>query len=68
LTKRLVALESLSLYLSIHMKNVQIEGRTHPVRQFEGRVVLDPEIDLKSDSAILNWIESSHFTLACTSP
>jgi hypothetical protein len=39
---RLVALERLSPYLSMHMKNVQIRGRTHHVHQFEGKVVLDP--------------------------
>jgi hypothetical protein len=36
------------------MKNVQIGGRTRHVRQFEGKVVIDPEIDSKSDSAIPN--------------
>jgi hypothetical protein len=29
----------------MHMKNIQIRYHTHPVRQFEGNVVLDFEID-----------------------
>jgi hypothetical protein len=33
-------------------------GRTCPVHQFESKVVLDPEIDSKSDSTILIWIGS----------
>jgi hypothetical protein len=52
------ALQSLSPYHSMHMKNIQIRGRTHSVPQFQGKVVLDPEIDSKLDSAILNWIGS----------
>jgi hypothetical protein len=32
---RMVALEILSLYISMHLKNVQIGGHTHPVREFE---------------------------------
>jgi hypothetical protein len=30
----------------------------HPVRQFEGEVVLNSKLDLKSNSRILNWIVS----------
>jgi hypothetical protein len=55
---RLVTLERLSPYIHMHMKNVQIRGRMCHVHQFEGKVVLDPEIDSKSDYAILNWIRS----------
>jgi hypothetical protein len=58
LTMRLIALESLSLYITMHMKNIQIRGSTHPMCQFENKVVLDPEINSKSDFAILNWIGS----------
>jgi hypothetical protein len=35
----------LSPYLFMHMKNVQIIGRTHLVRQFEGTVVMDSELE-----------------------
>jgi hypothetical protein len=34
------------------MKNIQIGGRACPMRQFKGKVVLDSELDLKSDSVI----------------
>jgi hypothetical protein len=51
-------LKSLSPYLFMHMKNVQIGCCTCLVRQFEGKVILDPEIDSKLDSAIPNWIGS----------
>jgi collagenase-like PrtC family protease len=44
---RLVALEILSPYLSMNMKNVKIRGRMCPMYQFEGKVVLDSEIDSK---------------------
>jgi hypothetical protein len=54
----LVALESSFPYLSMHMKNVQIGYGTHLVHQFKDKVILDPEIDSKSDSIILNWIGS----------
>jgi hypothetical protein len=40
------------------MKNVQIEGCMRPMRQFEGKVILDPEIDSKLDSTIPIWIGS----------
>jgi hypothetical protein len=36
------------------MKNVHIGGRTHHVRQFEDKVVMDSELDSMSDSVILN--------------
>jgi hypothetical protein len=36
------------------MWNVQIRGCTCPVRQFEGKVVLDSELDSKANSGILN--------------
>jgi hypothetical protein len=39
-----VALKSISPYLSMHMKNVQIEGSTRPVHEFECMVVLDSEL------------------------
>jgi hypothetical protein len=42
----------------MHMKNIQNRGRMCHVCQFEGKMVLDPNIDLKSDSTILIWIES----------
>jgi hypothetical protein len=42
----------------MHMKNIQISGCMHPLRQFEGKVVMDPESDSKSDSAIPIWIGS----------
>jgi hypothetical protein len=29
----------------MHMKNVQIEGHTHILRQFKGNVVLDPKLE-----------------------
>jgi hypothetical protein len=50
----LVALESSFSYLSMYMKNVQIGYGTHLVHQFKDKVILDPEIDSKSDSIILN--------------
>jgi hypothetical protein len=34
------------------MKNIQIGYRTCSVYQFESKMILDPEIDSKSDSAI----------------
>jgi hypothetical protein len=55
---RLVALETLSPYLFMHMKNIQIVGPTCHVHQFEAKVVRYSELDSKSDSAILNWIGS----------
>jgi hypothetical protein len=45
-----MALEMLSPYLSMNMYIIQIEGRTRPVSQFESKVVLDSELDSKSDS------------------
>jgi hypothetical protein len=54
-----MALESLSLYISMHMYITQIRGRTRPVRQFEGKVVLDSNLDSKSDSWIPNWLGHS---------
>jgi hypothetical protein len=51
----LVSLEGLSHPLSIHMYNIQIWFHTHPIRQFEAEVVLDSELDLKSNSGILIW-------------
>jgi hypothetical protein len=42
------------IYLSMYMKNVQIRCHTCLVHQFEGKMVLDPEIDSKSDYAIPN--------------
>jgi hypothetical protein len=41
---RLVALEILSPYLSMHMRNIEIRGCTHLVRQFEVKMVLDPRL------------------------
>jgi hypothetical protein len=29
----------------MYMKNVKIGGRTRPIGQFEGKVVLDPELE-----------------------
>jgi hypothetical protein len=55
---KLVVLENLSPYLFMHMKNVQIESHTRPMHQFEGKVVLNLEVDLKSGSAISIWIGS----------
>jgi hypothetical protein len=52
----LVALEISSTYLSMHMKITQIIGRTRPVCQFQGKVVLDSELDSKSDSWTLDWL------------
>jgi hypothetical protein len=52
----LVALERLSPYVSMHMYIIQIGQRTHPVRQFEGKVTLDSELDLKLDSWTPNWL------------
>jgi hypothetical protein len=55
------------------MMNVQIRDHTHLMRQFdEGKVVVHPELDLKSDSTIPNWIESppwcAHLLGALTIP
>jgi hypothetical protein len=36
------------------MKNIQIRCRTHHVHQFESKMVMDSEIDSKSNSAIPN--------------
>jgi hypothetical protein len=38
------------------MKSTQIEDRTRPTRQFEVKMVLNSELELKSDSVILNWV------------
>jgi hypothetical protein len=38
-----VALERLSCYLSMHIKNVQIGGCMHPMLEFEDTIVLDSE-------------------------
>jgi hypothetical protein len=38
----------------MNVKNVQIGGRKCHVHQFEGKVVLDSELDSKSNYAILN--------------
>jgi hypothetical protein len=35
----------------MHMKNTQIGGRTHHVRQFEGNVVTDSELEIN----MKNW-------------
>jgi hypothetical protein len=43
---RMVALESLSLYLSIYLKNVQIGGRTHPVHECEDMEVPDSKLEI----------------------
>jgi hypothetical protein len=44
-------------FLSFHAYvDHQIGGRTCHVRQFEGKVVLDFELDSKSDSWIPNWL------------
>jgi hypothetical protein len=56
LTMGPVALEILSPFLSMHMLVTQIGGRTHPIHQFEGKVVLDSELDSKSDCWTLNWL------------
>jgi hypothetical protein len=53
------------------MKNIKIRGCTRPVRQFEGKVGQDSELDSKSDSAILNWIGSlpwRAYLLGCPAP
>jgi hypothetical protein len=42
----------------MYMKNVQIRGHTYHVHQFEGKFIMDSEIDSKLDSSILNWIAS----------
>jgi hypothetical protein len=41
---RLIALERLSPYLSMLIKNVQIGDFTRPVHYFEGMVVLNSEL------------------------
>jgi hypothetical protein len=53
---RLVVLDRLSPYLSMHMQNIQIRGG--PGHQFECKVVMDFELDSKSHSGILNWLGS----------
>jgi hypothetical protein len=45
-----VELERLSPYLFIHMKNVQIIGRTHPVFEFEDMVVMNSELKTNMES------------------
>jgi hypothetical protein len=35
--------------VSMHMKNVQIRGRTCPVRQFEGTMILDSKLETKME-------------------
>jgi hypothetical protein len=35
--------------VSMHMKNVQIGGRTCPVREFEDTMVLDSELETKME-------------------
>jgi hypothetical protein len=42
---RLVALERLSTYLSMHMKNVQNGGCICPACELEGTVALDSELE-----------------------
>jgi hypothetical protein len=44
-------------YLSAHMYNFKIIGCMCPRHQFECKVVLDSELDSKSDSGITNWVE-----------
>jgi hypothetical protein len=44
---RLVELKRLSPYLSRHMKNVQIRGRTRPVPQFQVRLQFPIGLDLR---------------------
>jgi hypothetical protein len=53
-----VPLEMLSHPLSVHMQNIQIQFGMHPIYQFEAEVVLDFELDSKSNSRIWNWIGS----------
>jgi hypothetical protein len=55
---RLVVVEDLSPYISMHMKNDKINGCTYYVHQFEVKVILDLEIDSKLEYVILNWIGS----------
>jgi hypothetical protein len=42
---RLFALETLSPYLSMNMRIIEIVGGTRPVHQYEAKVVLDSEFD-----------------------
>jgi hypothetical protein len=35
--------------VSMHMKNIQIRGRTYLVREFEDMVVLDSELETNKD-------------------
>jgi hypothetical protein len=42
---RLVALKTLSPYLSMHMKNIKIRGHMCLVRQFEGNVILNSKLE-----------------------
>jgi hypothetical protein len=46
---RLVAFEILSPYLYMHVKNIQIGGCTRLVHQFEGKVLLDSELERNMD-------------------
>jgi hypothetical protein len=43
-------LESLSPWLSVHRKNVKIGGHMRLVGQFEGKVVLDPELETNMEN------------------
>jgi hypothetical protein len=54
------AIANLSHPLSVHMWNVEIQFGMHPVHQFEVEVVLDSELDSKSNSTIPNWVGSPH--------
>jgi hypothetical protein len=45
-----VELESLSPYLFIHMKNVQIIGRMCPMFEFEDMVVMNSELKTNMES------------------
>jgi hypothetical protein len=47
---KLVVLERLSPYLSMHIKNIQIGGRTRPVHSFECKVVLYSELETNMES------------------
>jgi hypothetical protein len=51
-------MESIYRPLFVHMYNIQIGVCIHPEHQFESKVVLDYELDSKSDSGISNWIGS----------
>jgi hypothetical protein len=43
---KIFSLESLSPYLSIHIKNGNNGGRLRLARQFKGNVVLDSELEI----------------------